>query len=248
MSVFLLMAILIISFLIVRVGAVALELTGMSPEHARFQALSAFTGTGFTTREAESVVVHPQRRRIVSYLMLLGNAGIVSLIGTFLLSLRADSMRSWLTLGGVLAALVLLYWLAARTSLLRRLTDAIRRRLSRTQLVELTLEEILHQQEGYGIARIIIPDCSPLIGMSIAEAQFPGRHIIVLSRMREGHLTPVPGADERLAAFDELVCYGRLEAIQAIMGTCDPMVSSGQFIAAQSAAGDEPDQVELIHV
>lgn len=39
------------SFLIVRAAAIALMMTGMDEKRARFQALSAFTGTGFTTRE-----------------------------------------------------------------------------------------------------------------------------------------------------------------------------------------------------
>lgn len=40
-------------------------MTGLDINIARFQALSAFTGTSFTTKEAEDVVDHPQRRRII---------------------------------------------------------------------------------------------------------------------------------------------------------------------------------------
>jgi len=248
MSVFLLVVILIVSFLIVRIGAVALELTGMDADHARFQSLSAFTGTGFTTRAAESVVNHPQRRRIVSYLMILGNAGIVSLIGTFLLSLHDNTTSSWINVGIILAALVLLWRLASSAALTRRLSGAIRDRLRHTELVELTLEEILHQQQGYGIARIIVPDCSSLIGMSLAEAEFPARHIIVLSILREGQLTPVPPADFRLAAFDEVVCYGRLQTIQACLGTCDPTVASHVAQRSAPAAGNSGDDSEMLNV
>jgi hypothetical protein len=57
---------------------------------ARFQALSAFSGTGFTTREAERIVNHPRRRKIVIYLIMLGNAGIVSVIATFVVTLRGS--------------------------------------------------------------------------------------------------------------------------------------------------------------
>ena len=88
MSVILLIVFISISYLIVRIGAIALELTGMERAKARFQALSAFTGTGFTTREAEAVINHPRRRKIVTYLMILGNAGIVTVIATFVVSLR----------------------------------------------------------------------------------------------------------------------------------------------------------------
>lgn len=66
-------AILTISVFIVRVASVALRLTGLAEESARFQALSAFTGTGFTTSESEMVVNYPVRRRILSLLMIIGN-------------------------------------------------------------------------------------------------------------------------------------------------------------------------------
>lgn len=63
---FLLPTLLVIFFssLIVRAAAIALMMTGMDEKRARFQALSAFSGTGFTTREAEFVINHPKRRRI----------------------------------------------------------------------------------------------------------------------------------------------------------------------------------------
>ena len=58
-----LLLILAISLVTTRVAALVLERTGLSREIARFQARSAFTGVGFTTAEAESVVGHPVRRR-----------------------------------------------------------------------------------------------------------------------------------------------------------------------------------------
>jgi len=68
------------SFLVVRAGAIALMKTGMDRNRAVFQALSAFTGTGFTTTEAESITRNYKRRRIISILMILGNAGIVAVL------------------------------------------------------------------------------------------------------------------------------------------------------------------------
>ncbi len=66
-----------LSLHVTRVATVALEHTGLARESARFQSRSAFTGVGFTTSEAESVVGHPVRRRIVMWLMMVGNVGIV---------------------------------------------------------------------------------------------------------------------------------------------------------------------------
>ena len=75
-----LMIIILFSIIVVRIGTVALEMTGLSREVARFQAQSAFTGTGFTTAESEHVVSHPARRRIIRILIFIGNAGVISAI------------------------------------------------------------------------------------------------------------------------------------------------------------------------
>jgi hypothetical protein len=85
-----LLVVLTISLLTVRVATVMLILTGLSLPLARFQARSAFTGCGYTTGESEQIVGHPVRRRIISTLMLLGNAGIVTTVGALLAGLLAS--------------------------------------------------------------------------------------------------------------------------------------------------------------
>jgi len=74
-----LLTVLALSLLITRLATVALTHTGMSTQAARFQARSAFTGTGLTTSEAEQVVRHPVRRRIVMTLMVLRSAALAEL-------------------------------------------------------------------------------------------------------------------------------------------------------------------------
>ncbi len=77
---------LALSVSIVRIGAVAMRLTGLPENVARFQCVSALTGTGFTTQEAETIVNYPIRRRIVVALMVLGNLGLVSIASTFIVA------------------------------------------------------------------------------------------------------------------------------------------------------------------
>ena len=49
---------LAIWLLMLWLGGISLQATGMERSKAHFQALSALSGTGFTTRDAESVVNH----------------------------------------------------------------------------------------------------------------------------------------------------------------------------------------------
>src|SRR3954449_3977156 len=105
------LVIVLLSLLVTRVATVALSLTGMSRESARFQARSAFTGVGFTTSEAEAVTAHPLRRRVVMTLMLFGSAGVVTAVASLILSFGGASggervSRGLLLLGGVVLLLV----------------------------------------------------------------------------------------------------------------------------------------------
>ena len=80
---FLVVAILSMAF--TRLAAGALIATGLPPEIASFQARSAFSGAGFTTTEAENVVNHPIRRRVIATTMLVGSLGTPTLVVTVLL-------------------------------------------------------------------------------------------------------------------------------------------------------------------
>ena len=81
-----LLIIIALSIIVVRIGAIALELTGLSSEIASFQAQSAFSGAGFTTTESEAMVTHPVRRRIIRILILLGGAGVTTSMATLVLA------------------------------------------------------------------------------------------------------------------------------------------------------------------
>src|SRR5918912_1591755 len=109
------LVIALLSMLITRVATVALSLTGMSRESARFQARSALSGVGFTTSEAEDVVSHPVRRRIVGGLMLLGSGGLVSAVGSLILSFGGADNGERAMRGAVLVVGLALLWALSRS-------------------------------------------------------------------------------------------------------------------------------------
>ena len=92
MNLILFVIVVLISITVVRIGAVAFELTGLEWTVSKFQALSCFTSTGFTTKESELIVKSQQRRKIATVLMIIGHAGFVSLIATFVNSLRPSHL------------------------------------------------------------------------------------------------------------------------------------------------------------
>ena len=109
-----LLVIALVSLLAVRVGATALMMTGLSWDTASFQAYSAFFGVGFTTKEAEMVVNHPVRRRIIRDLILAGNVGLTSALATLVVTLlqTGSEGHSWLRLGWLVGGLLLLLFVS----------------------------------------------------------------------------------------------------------------------------------------
>jgi hypothetical protein len=218
MSVVLLIVFVCISYLVVRIGAIALEMTGMERSRARFQALSAFSGTGFTTREAELVVNHPRRRKIVTYLMILGNAGIVSVIATFVLSLRQSGFRPSLNLVIIAASLFVLYRIASHQKFAKKLTGKIRETLrEKLHFEKVRVEELLQQSDGYGIASILVGRRSKVAGLTLTKSGFKERDLMILSVERDEGVISVPKAQTKIMVGDRLICYGKLENLKGLV-------------------------------
>lgn len=210
MAVVLLLAIAAGSYLIVRVAAVGLELTGIDRERANFQALSAFTNSGFTTRESEEMVRHPVRRRLISVLMILGHAGMVTTIGTFAASLLEGSVgRTALTIGVPVLAFVLVVRLLRAVGVTRRVHDALRRWLeARYDFLAPSTEEMLRVNEGFGVRKIRIHVDSPLAGRYLRELDLKPRGVQILAVERGDQFIPTPAGEDRLEGGDLVVVYG----------------------------------------
>jgi len=212
-----LILIIIIFFFIVRIATVILKLTGLDEDTARFQAISAFTGTGFTTREAELILEDPIRRRTVTVLMILGKVGIVSIIAGLFLSFGKDSLFS--DAGKVLfliLSILILYKLTTLKGFSRTLNRFIEKRIvARGFIKQKTLEELFSLPKGYGIAKLLITKDSKENGLTLSEAGFIKKDILVLCIERKGTIVPFPHAEDKLKDGDRLLCYGLLKNIKS---------------------------------
>ncbi|MEA3489064.1 MAG: TrkA C-terminal domain-containing protein [Candidatus Omnitrophota bacterium] len=213
--------IIVISAFIVKIASVALNLTGLDEKRAFFQALSAFTGTGFTTRDAEFVVNHDIRRKIIMFLMILGNAGIVSIITTLMLSFfRGGGITPVLiNITIILLAILLLIKISLNKEITRKLTKKIQEKLIKSStFTKRPVEEILRLAEGYGVAEVTVKEECLDIGKTLFETSFRKNDIIILAIERGTRVLPAPGASDRLLLNDTLICYGKLENVAKIIG------------------------------
>lgn len=220
-----LLVIALVSLLAVRVGATALMMTGVSWDTASFQAYSAFFGVGFTTKEAEMVVNHPVRRRIIRDLILAGNVGLTSALATLVVTLlqtKSDGhsllMFAWL-IGGLLLLLVV-----SRLGWFQKLLDrVIHYTLERTGMVRvLDYELLLRIQHGYVVSEIEVLPGTYLAGRTLRDSRPWDRGVIILSITRDGKLIPgLPGPSDLVEAGDVLTAYGKDKAIQAMVEPLD---------------------------
>lgn len=209
---------ILFSMMIVRAGAIALTMTGMSYNRAKFQSLSAFSGTGFTTREAELVVNHPARRRIVSWMMVLGNAGIVAVIITATTSFVFSDLDVLpLNLAVLFAGILVLYMLATRTGLAAWWETFVEQRLGKTTLFEEgAVDELLHLIEGYGLVKLTLEAESPFVGQTISATKLPERGFRILGIERDHDWIAAPRSTQKLQEGDRLVIYGQLDSLRTL--------------------------------
>ncbi len=214
---------ILISFLFVRAASIALMMTGLDKKKARFQALSAFSGTGFTTKESESIVNHPRRRQIIRYLMIMGNAGIVTVIVAATSSMTTS--RGYQLPINVLVLIVGIF-LIYKIANFKKFTDKwerfIEKKLVKSPVFEETsTEDLLHFLEGYGMIKKIISDKSPLIGDSLADGHIRERGALVLGIERGKKWIPIPEATEIIHAGDHIILYGPLKILRDLLKTED---------------------------
>ncbi len=215
-AVFPIIIIIVTFFFVVKAATVILKLTGMDEKTARFQAISAFTGTGFTTKEAETILEDRVRRKTITVLMVLGKVGIVSVIGGLFLSFAKSSLGSDLSNVIILVISVfILYKITTLKGFSQALNKFIEKRIVAGGVIQQkTLEEIFHLPRGYGLAQLTITKEDGNKELTLAKAGFIAKDILVLSIERKNKLISFPHAQDVIKKDDKLLCYGLIKNIK----------------------------------
>ncbi|HET9982333.1 MAG TPA: TrkA C-terminal domain-containing protein [Longimicrobiales bacterium] len=214
------LAVVAVSALVTRIAAIALQLTGVSKETARFQARSAFTGVGFTTGEAESVMLHPDRRRIILLLMLLGSAGLVTAIASVVQSFAGTGSTSEALWRGLVlvSGLALLAALAHSGWIERHLARTIERVLRRVTDLDLpTYASLLDLMDEFIVSRLEVAEASWLADRTLEELRLPEEGVLVLGIIRrDGSYVGSPRGRYTLRPRETVILYGPAERVHEI--------------------------------
>ncbi|MDQ4099983.1 MAG: TrkA C-terminal domain-containing protein [Chloroflexota bacterium] len=213
-----LLAILSLSMLVVRIGAVALMMTGLSRDAAAFQALSAFSGAGFTTGESELAVATPERRKIIALLIRAGNVGAITVVTSLILSFVGSEQEAPERLLIIVLALTGLVALSRSRWFNQLLTPLIQRGLSRsTTLVLRDYAALLHLREDYRVAEVEVRPGSWLEGRQLRTLDLPAEGLLILGIVQpSGEYVGAPPADFVFSRGDTVVIYGREQRLEDI--------------------------------
>lgn len=212
-----LLVIFALSLLIVRVGSVALEMTGLSPDVASFQATSAFTGAGYTTEEAEQTIATSGRRAIVRALIRLGNIGLLGAISSLVLSFTRTGGNHLASLTYILGGAGVIVLFARSRWFNRLVTPLIERVLRRTTELEVTdYAQLLGVQREYRVAEVTVDASDWLAGKSLSELDLPAEGVLVLGVRRDDAYIGAPQPDTETKPGDTLVVYGQQDRLREL--------------------------------
>ncbi len=209
-----------LSALITKIAAIALIHTGLSTDIARFQARSAYTGAGFTSNESEKIMNHPVRRKIIFTLMLVGNAGIVTVMSSLILTfVLPDTLAT--KLYGLLIVIVgmsLIWWAIKSKWIDRRLSKIINRMLLRyTDLEVKDFAAILHLKDDFKISEKRIAPDDWMANRTLLQLNLREEGITVLGIDRNNYeYFGSPSGEFEILPDDVVTIYGKADGIRSV--------------------------------
>jgi K+/H+ antiporter YhaU regulatory subunit KhtT len=216
-----LIVIISLSMLITKIASISLMHTGLSKQSARFQARSALTGVGFTTVEAENVTKHPVRRRVIMTLMLVGNAGIITVISSFMLTfinVEEEQLSIWIRLLILFISIFGLIMIAKSKWIDRVLSRIINRMLRKyTDLNVRDYAKLLHLSGEYSISEFYVEDDDWLVNQTLEKLELRKEGVNVLAITRtDGTYLGVPSGDTEIEPGDTLLLYGKVSQLKSL--------------------------------
>lgn len=209
-----------LSVLITKIAAIALSHTGLSSEISRFQARSAYTGSGFSTAESEKIMNHPVRRKIIYSLMLMGNAGIVTVISSLVLTfVLPDSTLSKFYSLLIVVVGISTIWLGLKSKWADKgLSKIINKMLLRYTDIEVQdYAALLHFQDNYTISEKQVKDDDWMANKSLMDLRLRDEGITVLGVDRNGgEYFGSPTGSFTIQPEDVITIYGKADVIKNI--------------------------------
>lgn len=209
-----------LSALITKIATILLVHTGLSTDSAKFQSRSAYTGVGFSTSESEKIMDHPVRRRIIFNLMIIGNAGIVTVMSSLILTfVLPETLAS--KLYGLIVVVVgmIIIWFAIKSKWIdKALSAIINRMLKRYTDIEIQdYAAVLHLKDDFKISEKLVDEADWLASKTLKVLNLRREGLTVLGIDRHGDdYLGSPDGNAMVLPHDVITVYGKAEVIKSV--------------------------------
>ncbi len=84
---------------------------------------------------------------------------------------------------------------------------------------EIDIRQRLTVSTGYGVAELMVPEGSELVGKSITESGLRDKDVVILTLNRGTSVISNPKGSRVIEAGDRMLCYGKLESMRDLVPT-----------------------------
>ncbi len=217
------LSIILIYVIFIEIFTVIFKMTGLTNDKARFQVISLFTNSGFTTQEAELIVNSKIRRKIANLTMLSGfilNVTVISVLVNVFITLgqaeSTDVLKFFLVIGGFFVVMYILKKLKVFEFLLKGITERITNRIiygGNTNIIE-----VLDTYGKNSIVQIKIINLPEILeNITLEKSDLRSIHgINVLAITRDGETNAHVTKDDLIKTHDRVILFGRLASIKKV--------------------------------
>jgi len=160
--------------------------------------------------------------------MILGNAGTVALIATFVNSLNPrvpllkialplipSAVIPWVHLTIIVGFLYVFHKVSSNSKFVKRVTSVLRNQIVKKEIINpVSFEELLVASGGYGISQIKIAVGNPLVNKTLLESNLKKHDVLILVIERKGESICNPPEYTKILPDDLLTCFGKLDFIR----------------------------------
>ncbi|ANC78248.1 hypothetical protein ABE65_016150 [Fictibacillus phosphorivorans] len=199
--------------IVIEINVLLFTLTGLKKEIARFQVISMFTATGFTTGESELILEHPVRRRLSTFLILFGVFSLAVIISS-ISNILSDEFRS-IELGIIILVLISLYLILSIPKLKKYMRHTFESHMQKSyNLADLPLRDVMYFEEDDVIVELPIHKGSKIMGKQLKDVIQVEDDLLVLFIKRGDVTVRRDSYTTEIQEGDMLFLYGHQRSLQ----------------------------------
>ncbi|MQR95171.1 TrkA C-terminal domain-containing protein [Fictibacillus phosphorivorans] len=199
--------------IVIEINVLLFTLTGLKKEIARFQVISMFTATGFTTGESELILEHPVRRRLSTFLILFGVFSLAVIISS-ISNILSDEFRS-IELGIIILVLISLYLILSIPKLKKYMRHTFESHMQKSyNLADLPLRDVMYFEEDDVVVELPIHKGSKVMGKQLKDVIQVDDDLLVLFIKRGDVTVRRDSYTTEIQEGDMLFLYGHQSSLQ----------------------------------